>query len=64
MINIKLTKRYKFFNNFSRPFSILSDQTSLEIGDSMQVTIKFKPINVGDYKKDLTVEFDCGKPSV
>ena len=30
----------------------------------MQVTIKFKPINVGDYKKDLTVEFDCGKPSV
>ncbi|XP_073461747.1 hydrocephalus-inducing protein homolog [Aquarana catesbeiana] len=44
-----------------RPFSVEPLSGTLDIGDSMQVTVEFQPLEVGDHKKFLLIHYDTGE---
>ncbi|XP_072277434.1 hydrocephalus-inducing protein homolog [Pyxicephalus adspersus] len=44
-----------------RPFSVEPVSGTLDIGDSMQVTVEFQPLEVGDHRQDLLIHYDTGE---
>ncbi|XP_076808093.1 hydrocephalus-inducing protein homolog isoform X2 [Clavelina lepadiformis] len=43
------------------PFAVSSASGNLAVGDSMQATLEFKPVKVGDHQKDLILKYDTGE---
>ncbi|KAL3860158.1 hypothetical protein ACJMK2_010318 [Sinanodonta woodiana] len=54
-------KEAKFTFTTEKPFSITPEIGTLPVGESMQVTVEFKPQKVGDCKKDLILHYDTGE---
>nr|XP_033799169.1 hydrocephalus-inducing protein homolog isoform X3 [Geotrypetes seraphini] len=50
----------KFCLNTWRPFSAEPSVGTLGIGDSMQMTVEFKPQFIGDHCEDLIINYDTG----
>ncbi|KAM9301954.1 hydrocephalus-inducing protein homolog [Gastrophryne carolinensis] len=44
-----------------RPFSVEPGSGALDVGESMQVTLDFLPLEVGDHKEDLSIQYDTGE---
>uniref|UniRef100_A0A672JGY3 HYDIN/VesB/CFA65-like Ig-like domain-containing protein n=1 Tax=Salarias fasciatus TaxID=181472 RepID=A0A672JGY3_SALFA len=44
-----------------RPFSVTPTSGTLEIGDSMQVTVEFHPMTAGDHWEDLLLHYHTGE---
>ena len=49
---------------FSRPFSVTPASGTLDVGESMQVTVDFHPTTVGDHRQDLLLHYHTGKINV
>uniref|UniRef100_H2XZ27 Hydin adenylate kinase-like domain-containing protein n=1 Tax=Ciona intestinalis TaxID=7719 RepID=H2XZ27_CIOIN len=43
------------------PFSVSTSSGLLAVGDSMQVTVEFKAMKVGDHQKDLIIRYNTGE---
>ncbi|XP_045894276.1 hydrocephalus-inducing protein homolog isoform X2 [Micropterus dolomieu] len=43
------------------PFSVMPSCGALDVGDSMQVTVDFSPMTVGDYSQDLLLHYHTGE---
>ena len=46
---------------FSSPFSVVPDECSLAVGDSMQIHVEFKALKTGDYENNMIMHYDTGK---
>uniref|UniRef100_A0A672ZM34 HYDIN/VesB/CFA65-like Ig-like domain-containing protein n=1 Tax=Sphaeramia orbicularis TaxID=375764 RepID=A0A672ZM34_9TELE len=51
--------RFKLRTN--RPFSVAPSSGSLDVGDSVQVTVTFNPMNVGNHRQDLILHYHTGE---
>lgn len=45
----------------SRPFSVTPSSGTLDVGESMQVTVLFQPKAVGDHQQDLLLHYNTGE---
>lgn len=45
----------------SSPFSVTPENGILPVNESMQVTVNFQPMTVGDHQKDLVLHYDTGE---
>nr|XP_057932234.1 hydrocephalus-inducing protein homolog isoform X2 [Doryrhamphus excisus] len=43
------------------PFSVTPSCGSLDVGESMQVTVAFNPMTLGDHRQDLLLHYDTGE---
>ncbi|XP_077372587.1 hydrocephalus-inducing protein homolog [Festucalex cinctus] len=43
------------------PFSVTPSSGTLDIGESMQVTVAFNPMTAGDHRQDLLLHYDTGE---
>ncbi|CAG5135278.1 unnamed protein product, partial [Candidula unifasciata] len=43
------------------PFSVNPDIGALGVNESMQVTVEFKPLTVGDHKESMRLKYDTGE---
>uniref|UniRef100_A0A8C5X688 HYDIN/VesB/CFA65-like Ig-like domain-containing protein n=1 Tax=Malurus cyaneus samueli TaxID=2593467 RepID=A0A8C5X688_9PASS len=46
---------------FCSPFSVVPAMGTLEVGDFMQVTVEFLPLQIGEYSTSLVVHYDTGE---
>uniref|UniRef100_H2YKD6 Uncharacterized protein n=1 Tax=Ciona savignyi TaxID=51511 RepID=H2YKD6_CIOSA len=44
-----------------KPFSVSASSGQLAVGDSMQVTVEFKAMKIGDHQKDLIIRYNTGE---
>ncbi|KAM7396206.1 hypothetical protein PAMP_019263 [Pampus punctatissimus] len=44
-----------------RPFSVTPSSGTLDVGESMQVTVDFNPMTTGDHKQDLLLQYHTGE---
>lgn len=44
-----------------RPFSVTPSSGTLEVFESTQVTVTFKPMTVGDHSRDLVLHYHTGE---
>ncbi|GAA6221266.1 hydrocephalus-inducing protein homolog [Lates japonicus] len=44
-----------------RPFSVTPSSGTLDVGESMQVTVDFHPMTVGDHSQDLMLHYHTGE---
>ncbi|KAM9351908.1 hydrocephalus-inducing protein homolog [Symphorus nematophorus] len=51
----------KFTLHTQRPFSVMPSSGTLDAGESMQVTVDFNPMTVGDHSQDLIVHYHTGE---
>ncbi|XP_029465095.1 hydrocephalus-inducing protein homolog [Rhinatrema bivittatum] len=51
----------RFQMSTSRPFSIEPSLGTMGIGESMQMTVEFKPQHIGDHSEDLVINYDTGE---
>ncbi|XP_030060864.1 hydrocephalus-inducing protein homolog [Microcaecilia unicolor] len=51
----------RFQLNTCRPFSAEPSVGTLGIGNSMQMTVEFKPQYIGDHSEDLVINYDTGE---
>nr|XP_025038877.1 hydrocephalus-inducing protein-like [Pelodiscus sinensis] len=51
--------RYRI--SLQSPFSVVPCIGTLGIGETMQLTIEFQPLEIGDHSKDLVVHYDTGE---
>ncbi|KAM9854716.1 hydrocephalus-inducing protein homolog [Aulostomus maculatus] len=47
-----------------RPFSVLPSSGTLDVGESMQVTVYFNPMSTGDHQQDLLLHYHTGEEVV
>ncbi|XP_049580395.1 hydrocephalus-inducing protein homolog [Syngnathus scovelli] len=43
------------------PFSVTPSSGTLDIGESMQITVAFNPMTAGDHQQDLLLHYDIGE---
>ncbi|XP_025999986.1 hydrocephalus-inducing protein-like isoform X2 [Astatotilapia calliptera] len=51
----------KFRLHTERPFSVRPEFGSLDVGESMQVTVVFHPMNTGNHRQDLLLHYHTGE---
>ncbi|XP_075327326.1 hydrocephalus-inducing protein homolog [Odontesthes bonariensis] len=51
----------KFKLHTQRPFSVTPAYGTLDVGGSMQVTVDFHPMTVGDHRQDLLLHYHTGE---
>ncbi|XP_030613884.1 hydrocephalus-inducing protein homolog isoform X2 [Archocentrus centrarchus] len=51
----------KFMLYTKRPFSVTPEFGTLDVGESMQVTVFFHPMEVGDHRQDLLLHYHTGE---
>ncbi|XP_034444093.1 hydrocephalus-inducing protein homolog [Hippoglossus hippoglossus] len=51
----------KFKLHTQRPFSVTPSSGTLDIGESMQVTVNFHPVTTGDHSQDLHLHYHTGE---
>ncbi|XP_047451812.1 hydrocephalus-inducing protein homolog [Mugil cephalus] len=51
----------KFSLDTQRPFSVTPSSGTLDVGESMQVTVVFSPMTVGDHMQDLLLHYHTGE---
>ncbi|XP_026166304.1 hydrocephalus-inducing protein-like isoform X3 [Mastacembelus armatus] len=51
----------KFKLQTERPFSVMPSSGTLDVGESMQVTVTFNPMTIGDHNKDLLLHYHTGE---
>ncbi|XP_057693166.1 hydrocephalus-inducing protein homolog isoform X2 [Corythoichthys intestinalis] len=57
-----LGDRVAIFKLYTKsPFSVTPSSGTLDIGESMQVTVAFSPITPGDHHQDLLLHYDTGE---
>ncbi|XP_027128846.1 hydrocephalus-inducing protein homolog isoform X3 [Larimichthys crocea] len=51
----------KFTLHTQSPFSVTPSSGTLDVGESMQVTVDFNPMTVGDHSQDLLLHYHTGE---
>ncbi|XP_023811732.1 hydrocephalus-inducing protein homolog isoform X1 [Oryzias latipes] len=51
----------KFKLHTQRPFSVKPSFGTLDVGESLQVTVSFHPLTVGDHREDLLLHYHTGE---
>ncbi|XP_054864966.1 hydrocephalus-inducing protein homolog [Amphiprion ocellaris] len=51
----------KFELRTQRPFSVTPSSGTLDVGESMQVTVVFHPMTTGDHRQDLLLHYHTGE---
>ncbi|XP_040894088.1 hydrocephalus-inducing protein homolog [Toxotes jaculatrix] len=51
----------KFKLHTQRPFSVTPTSGTLDVGESMQVTVDFHPTTIGDHSQDLLLHYHTGE---
>uniref|UniRef100_A0A3Q4HS85 Abnormal spindle-like microcephaly-associated protein ASH domain-containing protein n=1 Tax=Neolamprologus brichardi TaxID=32507 RepID=A0A3Q4HS85_NEOBR len=51
----------KFRLHTERPFSVTPEFGALDVGESMQVTVVFQPMNTGNHSQDLLLHYHTGE---
>uniref|UniRef100_A0A3Q3KPP0 HYDIN/VesB/CFA65-like Ig-like domain-containing protein n=1 Tax=Monopterus albus TaxID=43700 RepID=A0A3Q3KPP0_MONAL len=51
----------KFKLQTQRPFSVMPSSGTLDVGESMQVTVDFHPMSIGDHSQDLVLHYHTGE---
>ncbi|XP_039456431.1 hydrocephalus-inducing protein homolog [Oreochromis aureus] len=51
----------KFRLHTERPFSVTPEFGTLDVGESMQVTVVFHPMNTGNHRQDLLLHYHTGE---
>ncbi|XP_076588631.1 hydrocephalus-inducing protein homolog [Chaetodon auriga] len=51
----------KFTLHTQRPFSVTPSSGTLDVGESMQVTVDFNPMTTGDHSHDLILHYHTGE---
>nr|XP_046249402.1 hydrocephalus-inducing protein homolog [Scatophagus argus] len=51
----------KFTLRTQRPFSVTPSSGTLDVGESMQVTVDFNPMTIGDHSQDLILHYHTGE---
>lgn len=46
---------------YSRPFSVTPSSGTLDVGESMQVTVDFHPMTIGNHYQDLLLHYHTGE---
>jgi len=54
-------KKATFKLTVKEPFSVVPDNGYLDIGESMQIEVKFEPEKVGSYEGEMLLEYDTGE---
>ena len=44
-----------------RPFTVTPEKGTLAVNDSIQITVEFQPLTVGDHSSELIVNFETGE---
>ncbi|KAF7656196.1 hypothetical protein LDENG_00045070 [Lucifuga dentata] len=55
------TSQAKFWLHTQRPFSVMPSSGTLDVGESMQVTVDFTPVTAGDHRQDLVLHYHTGE---
>lgn len=50
-----------FSSVYSRPFSVTPSSGTLDVGESMQVTVDFHPMTIGNHSQDLLLHYHTGE---
>lgn len=45
----------------NRPFTVSPDNGTLAVNDSIQITVEFQPMTVGDHFRELVLHYDTGE---
>ncbi|XP_024138466.1 hydrocephalus-inducing protein homolog isoform X3 [Oryzias melastigma] len=51
----------KFKLHTQQPFSVKPSSGTLDVGESLQVTVSFHPLTVGDHREDLLLHYHTGE---
>ncbi|XP_071313817.1 hydrocephalus-inducing protein homolog isoform X2 [Trachinotus anak] len=51
----------KFKLHTQRPFTVTPSSGTLDIGESVQVTVDFQPMTIGDHREDLLLHYHTGE---
>uniref|UniRef100_A0A665UR31 HYDIN/VesB/CFA65-like Ig-like domain-containing protein n=1 Tax=Echeneis naucrates TaxID=173247 RepID=A0A665UR31_ECHNA len=54
-------RKAKFKLHTERPFTVTPSSGTLDVGESMQVTVDFHPMTVGDHHQDLLLHYHTGE---
>lgn len=46
---------------YTRPFSVTPSSGTIDVGESMQVTVDFNPMTTGDHRQDLLLHYNTGE---